>query len=401
MKGVFVRCDGEHSQSHFYSDEKKACPRCGRSKSKVPQVKREYQIQYRDKAGIRHREFLGRVSREVAELCMSKVLVNMAEGKYLDKQPDEITLGALTAWYSNLDEVQRKKSYKNEMSLLSTIVNSIGLNTVVSDMHQGIIETYLFTRLHTPYKRGVNKKICSSTANQEAAVLCRMMNKAVRNKIISSNPIGGYIKLGYPVIGRARVLSPNERKRIFEHSPGEILPIITFAYITGMRLNELLGLTWGEVQMGNPRREEWRVVLPPERTKSNVQRIIPIGKLSPLLTDIIGRIALRDGRKPDGMVFKTKTGRPWSPSNFNRNFKKMCRKEGIENFRFHDLRHCAITNMSKAGIWDHLIMAITGHRGIMMHKHYVNVVEEDYDQLLDTGIGDPETPLWRNVNERA
>lgn len=55
----------------------------------------------------------------------------------------------------------------------------------------------------------------------------------------------------------------------------------------------------------------------------------------------------------------------------------MCRRAGIENFVFHDLRHTFNTNIRKAGVDRTVIMDITGHRTTEMFLRYNTV--DDYD----------------------
>ena len=46
---------------------------------------------------------------------------------------------------------------------------------------------------------------------------------------------------------------------------------------------------------------------------------------------------------------------------------------GIPRFRFHDLRHQAITEMAEAGASDATIMAVVGHVDRAMMEHYSHV----------------------------
>jgi len=62
-------------------------------------------------------------------------------------------------------------------------------------------------------------------------------------------------------------------------------------------------------------------------------------------------------------------------------FKAACARAGIENFRFHDLRHCAVTNLRKAGVPTGTIMSISGHKTDAMMRRYDRVDREDRRQL--------------------
>ena len=60
-----------------------------------------------------------------------------------------------------------------------------------------------------------------------------------------------------------------------------------------------------------------------------------------------------------------------------RSFGTAVRKAGIKNLRFHDLRHCAATNLRRAGVDTVTAMKIVGHKSEKMHKRYNSVSEAD------------------------
>ncbi len=58
-------------------------------------------------------------------------------------------------------------------------------------------------------------------------------------------------------------------------------------------------------------------------------------------------------------------------------FKTATRRAGITDFRFHDLRHCAATNLRWAGVDTVIAMRIVGHKSERKHRRYNNVNEDD------------------------
>jgi integrase len=56
-------------------------------------------------------------------------------------------------------------------------------------------------------------------------------------------------------------------------------------------------------------------------------------------------------------------------------FRTACKKAGIENLRFHDLRHCAATNLRRAGVDTTTAMQIIGHKSHYMWKRYNAVAD--------------------------
>jgi integrase len=66
-----------------------------------------------------------------------------------------------------------------------------------------------------------------------------------------------------------------------------------------------------------------------------------------------------------------------------RSFHTAVREAGIQNFRFHDLRHCAATNLRRAGIDTVTAMRLVGHKSEKMHKRYNSVSEADLTQAAN------------------
>ncbi|NGZ59729.1 MAG: hypothetical protein CV081_04390 [Nitrospira sp. LK265] len=59
------------------------------------------------------------------------------------------------------------------------------------------------------------------------------------------------------------------------------------------------------------------------------------------------------------------------------------RDAGINDFRFHDLRHCASTNLRRAGVDTATAMKIVGHKSEKMWKRYNSIEEKD---LTDAAV---------------
>lgn len=164
---------------------------------------------------------------------------------------------------------------------------------------------------------------------------------------------------------RDRILDPDESPKLQQHSAPHIQAMNLCAYQTGMRLGEILHLTWERVdfKMGF-------IQLRAEDTKTDDARIIPLTpKLTGLMKNLYKVRYLREDR-----VFLVK-GR--SDSSIQTAFNAAFRRDDIQGFRFHDFRHTAVTNMRRAGI-DHLtIMRITGHKTLEVFKRYNSFHQED------------------------
>lgn len=75
--------------------------------------------------------------------------------------------------------------------------------------------------------------------------------------------------------------------------------------------------------------------------------------------------------------------------------QELCEDQNIENFVFHDLRHCAVTNLADAGVDTETIMKIVGHSSVEMFLRYRKVRAEKLDaamKRLDTALNTLITP---------
>jgi integrase len=59
------------------------------------------------------------------------------------------------------------------------------------------------------------------------------------------------------------------------------------------------------------------------------------------------------------------------------------RKQGLKDFRFHDLRHEAVSRLVEAGFSDQEVSAISGHKSMQMLKRYTHLRAEDLVARLD------------------
>lgn len=64
----------------------------------------------------------------------------------------------------------------------------------------------------------------------------------------------------------------------------------------------------------------------------------------------------------------------------SRAFKTALKDAGITNFRFHDLRHCASTNLRRAGVDTETAMKIVGQKSEEMWKRHDSIEEKDLTQ---------------------
>ncbi|HJS65736.1 MAG TPA: tyrosine-type recombinase/integrase [Nitrospiraceae bacterium] len=65
-----------------------------------------------------------------------------------------------------------------------------------------------------------------------------------------------------------------------------------------------------------------------------------------------------------------------------REVKRLCVEQKIEDFVFHDLRHCAVTNLADSGVDTETIMKIVGHSSVEMFLRYRTIKAETLDAAM-------------------
>jgi integrase len=127
---------------------------------------------------------------------------------------------------------------------------------------------------------------------------------------------------------------------------------------------KIFGLTWDKVHL-----KERDIELEEEDTKTSEPRRI---YLTPVLDEMfLKRPRVRHINHNSVFTYK---GEP--VKEIKGAFGRACKKAGIKDFRFHDLRHTFNTNMRKAGVDRSVIMKITGHKTTSMFERY-NTIDRD------------------------
>lgn len=285
----------------------------------------------------------------------TKIEAEMDKGSYINTSlAERTTFSELILRY--LQEVTpRTKSAKEDGFRLRALVRKPIAKYSMIALTPSRIAEYRDIRL---------KEVSAGTVLRELAYFSSVINHARREWGINiDNPIPLIRKPETPA-SRTRVLSEAEKDKLFDilkprfkNSNPWILFIVQFALETAMRQGEILGLGWSDIDL-NKRTAHL------ETTKNGDRRTVPF---STRAVQILQELP----RSIDGRVF------PMNKAALCANFSNACKRAGIEDLHFHDLRRTAITNM--AGKFSNILelSAITGHRQLSMLKRYYHPRAED------------------------
>lgn len=200
------------------------------------------------------------------------------------------------------------------------------------------------------------------------------------------------------------ILSPDEVRRLLTAAePGLFRTLFMTAFITGMRSGELLGLSWGDVELGDgrgkifvrktlsrarvDRSEKVRPRFFPPKTKAGL-RTIPI---SATLVSALKIWKLACPSSPDDLVFPREDGRPQARDTvLKRAFLPALRRAGLRRVVFHSLRHSCASAMIAAGAPITEIQHRLGHASpaitLAVYSHWFRNAESGAADQLEAAV---------------
>jgi len=306
-----------------------------------------------------------------AKALLRKREGRIAEGKDPGISYEKVTLQELADGLLTDYRVNGKRSYDRVERSVRYLLKFFGRNARAVGVTGALVQEYVLERKNTPSKLG--GMIKNATINRELAALKRMYNLAVKNGKLAKSHVP-YIKSLKERNIREGFFSHQESLELLDVLPAFLRPLATTAYYTGMRKNELLSLTWGQIDL-----DDGQIILRADDTKNEQPRKIPLyGELREVLEE---HKSNRDRDFPDcSWVFFTPEGN--RITSFRRAWERACKEAGCPGRFFHDFRRTAIRNLVRAGVPEKVAMEISGHKTRSVFERYNIVSEEDKEQAM-------------------
>jgi integrase len=283
-----------------------------------------------------------------AQTWARKVELQIERGEALGRET--VLLKPLLERYLK-DVSPTKKGHKQEVSRLKAWIRHPIANREAGSIRPSEIATYRDERL----KAGKS----ASSIRIELSLLSSVFRHATHDWGYSSlpNPVMD-IRRPPPGRGRDRRLEAGELDAILAATGDSWLkPVVLFAVETAMRAGEICALEWENVDFVK------RVAVLPD-TKNGEKRVVPLS--SRALT------ILRSLPHEGGKVFRVRDSHVISTT-----FRHVRGLAGVQNLRFHDLRHEAISKFFEKRLNLMEVSAISGHKSLQMLKRYTHLRAED------------------------
>ncbi|MBX3235004.1 MAG: site-specific integrase [Nitrospiraceae bacterium] len=298
------------------------------------------------------------IAREMEAAIKTRILL----GQESSERATPVLFKDWAKTYLDLVEVKSLRSFVGRThSMAKHLVPYFG-HKVLSEIRPQDVETFRAQR-----KKANGCRASIQTVNHDHIALKHCLNVAIRRGLLQTNP-ASRVPLPNPENERDRVLTEEEWGRLYQAAKPHLRPILLTAYQLGQRFGEIVGLTWDRVDV-----KRGFITLRSTDTKTRVGRQVPMTPDVKMMLQRIGRTRSLATRH----VFTYK-GRPIE--RISRSFKTALRNAGLTDFRFHDLRHCASTNLRRAGVDTATAMKIVGHKSEKMWKRYNAIEERDLTQ---------------------
>jgi len=325
-------------------------------------------------------------TRKEAQKYASELQNRVCSGK-ADK-PRKITLHEFRLEHERVMKGQvAYGTIQEHMRALKLFEKFIGGSIVLSRIHPRNAEAFIAHRLASGWR--------PMTVNKDIATLHRIFNLAIeprgyldegqnpfakiRKRRMAQNP------LRYVAVKEYRALT-NEARDVWWNV------LISIAYGSGLRRNEILHLTWADVDFENhqihvsPKKEtaetiEWE-------PKDHEKRAVPMAdETAQLLANL--QAQAKEGfphifispKRLERIRERQKIGK-WTPrsevvNNVGRDFSVIRCRAGVAECTLHDLRRSAITNWARR-LPIQVVQQLAGHSDISTtRKYYLTVRPED------------------------
>ena len=344
-----------------------------------------WKVRWRE--GGRNRSTNVHGSHELAKKIERKKMSVRDENRHLDvKREVNFRISSLIDRYTK-EYARKKKSASRENSILERIRRELG-HYFVREVDGPAVQRW-FGGL-------TDGGLSEGTAVRHFNVMHHMMEKAStiwsKDTGIDRNP-ADQIEVKRPDDQRERYLSAEEiaalkdslDEKMYRAGTHEInrtfyrlRVIVLIALTTGMRIGEIFGLTWADIRYNEG------LIAVRGKLKGGKIRYAP---LTPELANELRKYPAVIGQE---LLFPPKRGAKGERQRVESSFETLLDLAGIQNFRFHDLRHTFASWYMMNGGDLYELAKILGHSNIRMTERYAKLGKTHIARTGDTARG-----MWK------
>ncbi len=300
----------------------------------------------------------GTADKVDAQEFHDRLKVSMWEQDRLGHKPSRSWQEAVVRW---LVETSHKATHCDDIAKFKRLHEHLGhlkLNEITRDVLDSTAQDLLkphVKKLGNNAKRLVSPK--PSTINRYLALIRSILIRARDEwEWIDKVP---KVRLFREPEGRERAITPEQARKLLHELPEHQRDTVLFALLTGLRQANVLGLEWSCVNL-----EQRHAYV--RATHSKNRKAISV----PLTDDALVILQRQIGKHPI-RVF-TYAGKPLARAN-TASWVAALKRAGIEDFRWHDLRHTWATWHRMAGTPTHELQRLGGWKTGAMVERYAHL----------------------------
>jgi site-specific recombinase XerD len=336
----------------------------------------EWWICYWDAQGRKRREKVGTKSNAI--LLYRKRKTEALQGKKLPEKLRRATISfADIAKDALAYSKAHKRTYDDDVQRMERMLGWFGERSADSITPQDI-ERHFEQCI-------ADEEWAPSTINHYRSLLSLTYRLAIRDGKASSNPARA-TRHRREDNSRVRYLTPEEETKlrtVLEGRWPSHIQELDLALHTGLRLSEMYGLDWQDVDLAR------RLILI-RRGKNGESRYARLNSIA-----LKALAELRKRGDGTGSVIRNLAGEPRAGPRYW--FEKAIAEAGISDFHWHDLRHTFASRLTMAGVGLRATQDALGHKSIAMTVRYahldpdflLNVVERLVPQALTSTPTEP------------
>ena len=319
------------------------------------------------------------VQADAKELLRTR-LNQISNGVSSPRDAEKLTFEDMAAMLEDDYVLNERRSLSRAKQSLAHLRVFFG-HSVAADIGSQQVGAYIRHRMTK-----CEPKAKPATVRRELSALRRMFTLAKRHGRVTYSP-------SFPPIeehnARTGFFEADQLEAVLAFLPDYLHNPTVFAYLTGWRRGEIVGLRWANVDFNAQ-----TVRLEPGSTKNGEGRTFPFGTF-PELAELLqaqreATTALeRESGKIVPHVFHHRAGSPLR--DFYGAWRAACRAAGVPGRIFHDLRRTAVRNFERAGVPRSVAMKLTGHKTEAVYRRYAIANEADLSEgvakLSKLGLG--------------
>lgn len=289
--------------------------------------------------------------------CMNKLEAEMYEAKRRIEVEQELLHGverdytwveAKNRW---LVEKVTKRTYKQDLyklMYLDKYFKELPLSLITSDRIEGIAQK-------------IEETTSAATVNRTLSLIKSILTRAYKHwEWIKKVP---YIRMRKEPSNRIRYLTRDEANRLLQELPEHLRDMAKFTLNTGLRASNVLNLRWENIDF-----ERKLLFIPASQFKTGVNFSLPLNQSA--MTILLNRI-----NKHPIYVF-TYSDQSIGQCN-TRAWRNALKRAGIEDFRWHDLRHTWASWHIQNGTSLHELQQLGGWSSFTMVLRYAHLSQEN------------------------